>query len=144
KLLNLIIYFKFNKKPDCHITVIKLLHNAAIETGDPNNGYRYFDGSWFLCIYRCNLDVRSERRSSLSFIFFFILRHNKLTYLQIFRSSNLQIFKSSYLQIFKSSNLQIFKSSNLQIFKSSNLQIFKSSNLQIFKSTNLQIFKSSY
>src|SRR5690606_36756901 len=122
KLLNLIIYFKFNKKSDCHITVIKLLHNAAIETGDPNNGYRYFDGSWFLCIYRCNLDVRSERRSSLSFIFFFILRPQRINL-----SSNLQIFKSSNLQIFKSSNLQIFKSSNLQIFKSSNLQIFKSS-----------------
>src|SRR5690606_28184520 len=118
-----------NKKPDCHITVIKLLHNAAIETGDLNNGYRYFDGSWFLCIYRCNLDVRSERRASLSlssFSYFKVL----LDY-AIFKSSNLQIFKSSNLQIFKSSNLQIFKSSNLQIFKSSNLQIFKSSNLQL-------------
>src|SRR5690606_17547779 len=102
----------------------------AIETGDPNNGYRYFDGSWFLCIYRCNLDVRSERRSSLSFIFFFILRHKKINL-----SSNLQIFKSSNLQILKSSNLQIFKSSNLQIFKASNHQLFKSSNLQIFESS---------
>src|SRR5690606_23170583 len=110
--------------------------------GDPNNGYRYFDGSWFLCIYRCNLDVWSERRASLSlssFSYFKVL----LIY-TIFKSSNLQIFKSSNLQIFKSSNLQIFKSSNLQIFKSSNLQIFKSSNLQIFKSSNFQIFKSSY
>ena len=89
--------------------------------GDPNNGYRYFDGSWFLCIYRCNLDVWSERRASLSlssFSYFKVL----LDY-AIFKSSNLQIFKSSNLQIFKSSNLQIFKSSNLQIFKSSNLQI---------------------
>jgi len=117
--LNFINYFKFNKKPDCHITVIKLLDNAAIETGDPNNGYRYFDGSWFLCIYRCNLDVRSERRSSLSFIFFFILRHKKINL-----SSNLQIFKSSNLQIFKSSNLQIFESSNpvIKIFENSNLK----------------------
>ncbi|QZD32386.1 hypothetical protein ABEKA_0323 [Acinetobacter lwoffii] len=70
------------------------------------------------------MDVRSERRSSLSFIFFFILRHKKLTYLQIFKSSNLQIFKSSNLQIFKSSNLQIFKSSNpvIKIFENSNLK----------------------
>src|SRR5690606_12996611 len=116
KYLNFNCYLKINKKPDCHITVIKLLHNAAIETGDLNNGYRYFNGEWFLCIYRCNLDVRSERRSSLSFIFFFILRHKKLTYLQIFKSSNLQIFKSSNLQIFKSSNpvIKIFENSNLK------------------------------
>src|SRR5690606_27187509 len=101
--------------------------------GDPNNGYRYFDGSWFLCIYRCNLDVRSERRASLSlssFSYFKVL----LIY-AIFKSSNLQIFKSSNLQIFKSSNLQIFKSSNLQIFKSSNpvhqtIKTFENSNLK--------------
>src|SRR5690606_31558208 len=93
--------------------------------GDPNNGYRYFDGSWFLCIYRCNLDVRSERRASLSlssFSYFKVL----LIY-AIFKSSNLQIFKSSNLQIFKSSNLQIFKSSNpvhqtIKTFENSNLK----------------------
>src|SRR5690606_29904266 len=116
--------------------------------GDPNNGYRYFDGSWFLCIYRCNLDVRSERRASLSlssFSYFKVL----LNY-AIFKSSNLQIFKSSNLQIFKSSNLQIFKSSNLQIFKSSNLQIFKSSNpvhqtIKTFENSNLKsIFPIAY
>ena len=77
--------------------------------GDPNNGYRYFDGSWFLCIYRCNLDVRSERRASLSL--------SSFSYFKVLL--NYAIFKSSNLQIFKSSNLQIFKSSNLQIFKSS-------------------------
>src|SRR5690606_9958654 len=85
--------------------------------GDPNNGYRYFDGSWFLCIYRCNLDVRSERRASLSlssFSYFKVL----LNY-AIFKSSNLQIFKSSNLQIFKSSNpvhqtIKTFENSNLK------------------------------
>ena len=69
--------------------------------GDPNNGYRYFDGSWFLCIYRCNLDVRSERRASLSL--------SSFSYFKVLL--NYAIFKSSNLQIFKSSNLQIFKSS---------------------------------
>ena len=108
--------------------------------GDPNNGYRYFDGSWFLCIYRCNLDVRSERRASLSL--------SSFSYFKVLL--NYAIFKSSNLQIFKSSNLQIFKSSNLQIFKSSNLQIFKSSNpvhqtIKTFENSNLKsIFPIAY
>ena len=120
KLLIYIIKINFNKIYGCHITVIKLSHNChKLTASHKDDSKQYFDGCGFCSIYRRNVDVRTERRTGISFSSFFLI----LDFIKIICSSTLQLFNSSTLQLFNSSTLQLFNSSTLQLFNSSTLQL---------------------
>ena len=73
-----IIKINFNKIYGCHVTVIKISHNChKLTASHKDDSKQYFDGCGFCSIYRRNVDVRTERRTGISFSSFFDTRFYK-------------------------------------------------------------------